>query len=606
MAIALSSVMPQLQRAQMLHQQGRIGEAWAALTPLRAAIDDHGQALRLFALVAGAAGRTDEAIAALQRIAALERDPPEIVGAMADLLGKAGRHGEALGHWDRLVASHPQLADAHLNRAVTAANAGRHDASLAAAEEGLRRFPGHARLLATQAMALNNLGRADEAVALFEQAVAADPGRALTRHNQGVALRSAYRLEEACEAYAAAERLGMKGAQFLANWAAAALESDRIDEAANLYHRALREDPEHDESRRALTRLAIEYRGGDGAFAHYEAAARDHPGAPKPWQDWAMALIMNRKTAEAEAVADRALAVHPDDWELKAVRSYARGLVGDAPAALDELEDLIARHAGDSALMTAIPPIALRAGRPARAAELLERQVATDPGNQVAWSLLSLAWRLIGDPREAWLCDYDRLVMVTTVPSTDGKLGPAAYAREVALILDPLHVTSAEPGDQSLRGGTQTSGPLFARPDPAIQQFREAVRLAAEKAVADLPDDPAHPFLRRKSTHLGFSGSWSVRLRPGGHHVSHVHPDGWMSSAYYARMPAGDGLARERREGWIQFGVPPGHLDLDLPPRRVIEPQPGTLVLFPSYMWHGTIPFESGDRLTAAFDYQPL
>jgi hypothetical protein len=42
-----------------------------------------------------------------------------------------------------------------------------------------------------------------------------------------------------------------------------------------------------------------------------------------------------------------------------------------------------------------------------------------------------------------------------------------------------------------------------------------------------------------------------------------------------------------------------------LPPRRIVEPGPGRLVLFPSYMWHGTIPFAAGDRLTAAFDYQP-
>jgi tetratricopeptide (TPR) repeat protein len=606
MAIALSAIMPQLQRAQLLHQQGRVGEAWALLAPLRAAIDHQGQALRLFALVAGAAGRTEEAIGALERIAALERDPPEIVGALADLLGKAGRHDEALEHWDRLVAGHPQIADAHLNRAVTAANAGRHDASLAAAEAGLKRFPGHARLLATQAMALKNLGRIEESVALFEKAVAADPNRALTRHNQGVALRSAFRLEEAREAYAAAARLGMKGAQFLANWGAASLEAGHVEEAADLYERALREEPEHDESRRALTRLAIEYRGGDGAFSHYERVARERPGDTKPWLDWAMALIMNRKTEDAEAVAERALAIHAGDWELSAVRSYARGLVGDAGRSLDELEDLLKGHADAAALMTAIPPIALRAGRPGRAAELLERQVAAEPGDQVAWSLLSLAWRLVDDPRETWLCDYDRLVMVTQVPSADGKLDPAAYAREVAAMLDPLHVTSSEPGDQSLRGGTQTSGPLFARPDPAIQKFREAVQLAAEKAVANLPEDPAHPFLKRKSANLGFSGSWSVRLRPGGHHVSHVHPEGWMSSAYYARMPAGDQQAAEQHEGWIQFGVPPGHLGLDLSPRRIIEPSPGTLVLFPSYMWHGTIPFASGDRLTAAFDYQPL
>ena len=598
--------MPQLQRAQMLHQQGRTGEAWTSLAPLRTAIDGHGQALRLYALVAGAVGRPDDAASALARIAELEGNPPEIIGALADLLGKSGRHEEALAHWNVLAARHPELADVHLSRAITAANAGHHDLAVEAADIGLGRFPGHARLLAAKAMALKNAGQIAQSVALFEQAVAADPQRALTRHNQAVALRAACRYEDACDAYAEAGRLGMSGAQFHANWAAAALEAGRVEQAAELYGKTLAEDPAHREALKAVTRLAIEYRGGEGAFAHYEKAARDRPAQPKSWLDWAMALIMNRQTEEAKAVAERGLAAIPGNRELLTVRSYARGLVGDAPKALVELEALLASRPDDPELATAIPPIALRAGRPERAAEILERQVDANPADQVAWSLLSLAWRLVGDPREDWLCDYDRLVMVTTVPSVDGSRSPEDYAAEMAAILDPLHVTKAAPGDQTLRGGTQTSGPLFARPDPAIQQFREAVREAAERAVAELPDDPTHPFLSRKSTRFGFSGSWSVRLAAGGHHVSHVHSQGWMSSAYYARLPDANEQARQGREGWIQFGVPPEHLGLILPPRRVVEPSPGKLVLFPSYMWHGTIPFERGDRLTAAFDYQPL
>lgn len=600
-----SAVLPQLQRGLSLHQAGRNAEAWMILAPLRPAIDREGQALRLYALVAQKAGRVDDAVSALERIAALEGGPADILGAIADTYGTAGRHAEAYERWSAMVSRHPNIVDAHLNRAVAAANARWHDKAIAAADDGLKRFPGEARLLATRALALKNAGRIEESLDAFAVAVAADPGRALTRHNQGVALRAAFRFDEACEAYAAAERLGMKGAQFHSNWAAATLEAGHVDEAADLYRKALSEDPKHEESRKGLTRLAIEYRGGEAAFAHYEEVAREKPNEPGAWLDWAMALIVNRRTVEAEAVAERALAAHPGNRQLRAVRSYARGLLGDAEPALKELESLLKDNPNDP-LIKAIPPVALRAGRPERAAEILERQVAVDPADQVAWSLLSLAWRLTGDDREQWLCDYDRLVMVTAVPSADGKTDPATYAAEVAATLDPLHVTSAEPGDQSLRGGTQTSGPLFARPDPAIRRFREAVKLAAEKAVAQLPEDPGHPFLRRKAPRLGFSGSWSVRLAAGGHHVSHVHPNGWMSSAYYARMPASDDQARHKHEGWIQFGVPPDHLGLDLSPRRIVEPEPGMLVLFPSYVWHGTIPFRRGDRLTAAFDYQPL
>jgi hypothetical protein len=59
--------------------------------------------------------------------------------------------------------------------------------------------------------------------------------------------------------------------------------------------------------------------------------------------------------------------------------------------------------------------------------------------------------------------------------------------------------------------------------------------------------------------------------------------------------------------GWIQFGQPMDELGLDLPPRRLIKPKPGYLALFPSYTWHGTVPFVDAEpRLTIAFDMQPM
>jgi tetratricopeptide (TPR) repeat protein len=605
MAIALSSAMTQLQRAQLLQQQGRVGEAWAILSPLRAAIDDNGQALRLYALVAQPAGRLDEAIAALQRIVEVEREPPEILGALADLLSKAGRHDEALHHWDSLVARHPDIADAHLNRAVTAANAGKPELAFEAADAGLSRFPGHARLTATKAMALKNLGRIEESIALFEIAVRADPDRALTRHNQAVALRAGCRFDEACEAYAAAARLGMKGAQFLANWAASAVEAGHVEEAVRLYEAALAEEPAHGESCKALTRLQIEYLGADDAFAHYESAAKTRGFAPEVCLVWIDALMRHNRLEQAASVTSQALAHSPDHAMLRTLEAFLKGMTEDPEPWLDKLEHEAAHGPGDAYLTDSIQFLSIRARRWDRAAILLQDQLARDPDNQVVWAKLSIVWRMLGDPREHWLCDYDNLVMVTEVPSPDGLLSPAEYAKAVATALDPLHQSLYAPGDQTLRGGTQTSGELFAHPQREIQDFRKAILLAATDMVAALPADTDHPFLRRKSRRLDIAGSWSVRLRSGGHHVSHVHQEGWMSSAYYARLPDADDAADERHAGWIQFGVPPENFDLQLPPRRIVEPQPGRLVLFPSYLWHGTVPFKSGNRLTAAFDYLP-
>ena len=595
--------MPQLQRAQMLQQQGRIGEAWALLAPLRSAIDAHGQALRLYALVAQAAGRVDDAVDALKRIIAIEREPPDIVGALADLLGQAGRHSEALPFWDRLVARHPDLADAHFNRAISASSAGRHDQAVEASDEGLKRFPGHARLLAARAMALKNAGRTNEAVKAFELAVAADPSRALTRHNQAVALRAACRYDEACEAYQASEKLGMAGAQFHANWAAAALEAGRVDEAADLYRKALAEDPGHKESLSALTRLQIEYRKGEDAFAHYEASARGR-GSPGAWSDWLNALCRHNRFDEAAEVGKRALEAFPGDAGLVAGAAFASGITGDAATALQRFEGLPSEILESSSVLIARAQLALRAHHFELAAQLAG-EAAHRGGDQMGWALLGVAWRMLGDAREHWLCDYERLVMVTDVTPPGEAMEAADYARLVASALDPLHVTTAAPGDQTLRGGTQTSGVLFDRSDPEIQRLKRAVLRAAAEAVAELPGDPAHPFLRRRTAQLDFSGSWSVRLEAGGFHVPHFHSLGWMSSAYYARLPESGEDARQKHEGWIQFGQPPEMFNLDLPPRRLVEPHPGRLVLFPSYFWHGTVPFTGADRLTAAFDYIP-
>lgn len=594
-----------LLRAQSLQQGGRAAEAWTIIAPLRKSIDHHGQALRLYALVAQAVGEVDSAADALRRILTNERDPPEIIGALADMLGKAGRHDQALIQWSRLAALQPAIADAHLNRAIAAADAGRPLIAIEAAETGLAHFPGHARLLATKAMALKNAGRIKEAIDEFERAVAADPDRALTRHNQAVALRAACRFDESCDAFAASERLGMKGVRFHANWAAAALQAGRVDEAQRLYAAALAESPDDAESIDALTRLHIEYRTGEDPFAHHAVLAKIRGSDPEVWINWANALAMNLRYSQAEAIAAEGLARHPDNPVLPIVQAFSRGVAGDAVGPTAELEALYRQDPQQELLWGTLSQLALRAGRPELAAETAQQLIDKDPYYQSAWSILSIAWRMLDDPREHWLCDYDRLVMQVDVPGPDGSIGPADYARIVAAALRPLHAALEAPGDQSLRDGTQTSGPLFDHPDEAIQDFRVAVSDAAARAVNLLPDDPDHPFLSRKASKFKFSGSWSVRLRAGsGHHVPHFHSRGWMSSAYYAHLPEPT-PSSGRNEGWIEFGRSPPTFNLDLEPRRIVEPKEGLLVLFPSYLWHGTVPFGAGERLTAAFDYQP-
>jgi hypothetical protein len=62
----------------------------------------------------------------------------------------------------------------------------------------------------------------------------------------------------------------------------------------------------------------------------------------------------------------------------------------------------------------------------------------------------------------------------------------------------------------------------------------------------------------------------------------------------------------DTRNGWIKFGEPSLEVGLKNPIRRAVQPVPGRLVLFPSYMWHGTVPLRApSPRTTIAFDAVP-
>jgi tetratricopeptide (TPR) repeat protein len=226
--------------------------------------------------------------------------------------------------------------------------------------------------------------------------------------------------------------------------------------------------------------------------------------------------------------------------------------------------------------------------------------VAGETNHGAAWAYLASAWRLTGDTRAQWLAGDDAFVRTFDLDQAFSMLD------ELADRLRGLHKGHAHPIGQSLRSGTQTHGNLFTLRDPLIRRLRDMFAAAVSDYAAGLPPfDPKHPLLSKPREQRTFTGSWSVRLTDGGHHVSHIHPEGWISSAFYVTLPSGEATAGEQA-GWLHLGKPPEELGLDLPPLRVVEPKRGRLAIFPSYLWHGTNKFGAGERMSVAFDMVPL
>jgi tetratricopeptide (TPR) repeat protein len=491
-----------------------------------------------------------------------------------------------------LNAIDPRSASSVFAACAEAIKRGHHDEALPVATRGTRDHPHDARVWQVKGLAHRARDEMAEAADAFAQAARLAPKDALIAHS--LARTSLEAGLPARALFDGAQKLAPADRAVLLGRAAALFAEGRGDEAIAAVESALAAEPGWLQGHATASRLRWMRGEREGFTASYERALAVMPGSMTLWQVMTLALVDAGLHDDAAAALARARNAVPAGVELDALTAICASERGDIAAA-----DPLFAALPDGSVPLAVRRIRhlLRAGRPREAAERAERHLGGAQARHF-WHYAAAAWRLNGDPRWEWLEGDPRLVGVYDLAGRIGSLDALA-AR-----LRTLHVASHAPLDQSLRGGTQTDGPLFSRAEPEIAALKALVVETVERHVAALPPPvTGHPLLGTARAPIRFAGSWSVRLTGEGYHIDHFHPAGWISSAFYVTVPE----ARPedpQHAGWLTLGEV-RDLNLNLPPVRVVEPKPGRLVLFPSTMWHGTRPFPAGERMTVAFDIAP-
>jgi len=443
----------------------------------------------------------------------------------------------------------------------------------------------------------------DLAIDCYEKALRFDAQNKVARHNLATKLREHGQEAKALRVIGASDTGHLPPESWMLQ---AHLLADQGDyqAALNAYVRALDQDPGLIAAHESLARLLPQLGRAPDALNAYWAALERRPDHRALWASAIAAAKDLRMGAELESLAASACDRFGASSDLLVALALGFAYQGNISLAIAQLRRVLAAEPQNIGGHLHLVPLLIADGNLAEAEASALAATQLDPLDQSGWSWLTLIWRLRNDPREAWLADYDRFVISLDL---SGAMNAADIGGLSALSdhLSRLHKTSHHPLEQSPRGGTQTRGDIFQRNDRVLQAVKAHIRAAVETAVHALPEDPAHPFLSRKAHSVDFAGAWSVRLHKGGHHAPHIHHKGWMSSAFYVALP--DTVLRgDTQDGSLTFGVPAVDLSVPLVPRRIVTPKLGQLVIFPSYFWHGTLPFQDdAPRLTMACDMLP-
>ncbi|MEX0921392.1 MAG: tetratricopeptide repeat protein [Rhodovibrionaceae bacterium] len=514
-------------------------------------------------------GRLAEAEACYRQILQSAPGAPEALNLLGALLAQLGgaKLAEGIACLQQAVAAAPQRGDIQLNLAQALRLAGETEAALDAVRTARGTLPAQAQeqALLAEGSLLEALGRSAEAIALYE-AAPRSPGLLFAL---AAALNAAGRLDAAEDALTEALAQAPGFAQAHGNLAGIRLKRGKLDPAIASYHQGLAAAPQE-----PLLHLGL----GNALYR-----AKDYAGAAEAFR---AALALKGDLADGHAGLVNALAKGGKTGEALAAAEAAAALPAPPPRLLSELSGILAGL-----------------DRKAEALAAAEQALAAAPHEIRALSRLAPLLRAAGRAEEAAALFSPGRVLRSRLLSAPppGWDSLAAFNRDLAAHIRARPDHTAEAPDAATKGGSQTAE-LFGDPAPVVQALKTLLEAEVRAALGAYTTAPPAPYFAAPPQSWRLISN-AVVLQAAGYQDPHVHINGYLSGVYYLEIP--EEVSRGNgEEGCLYLADSQAEEARSL--REIVRPQEGLVVLFPSYLWHGTVPYHSDkERICVAFDLVP-
>ena len=468
---------------------------------------------------------------------------------------------EAAVTYRKALSLEPNIAEIHVNLGAVLGRLGQSDAAIDHYRKATQLNPRLPVAPFNLGIILQEQGRLEEAVAAYRKAIAIEPGFYEALGNLGTILQRQGKLEEAVSTYRKALAIHQDARGFF-NLGTALRDEGKHQEAADSYLKALSLDPNYADAHNNLGEIFRDRGNMDEAIKCYEnalAIAPNHPNA-------------NYNLGEFHSLSKR--------YE-EAIPYYERSRFEDFQERAMECLYKIERYDEFREKLNAM----VHSGRKSMMLATLSTHHAIN----------------FGVPDEYTFCPEPmRFAWHTNIPELaqpDSQL-----LQEVLETIDRTPIAARMQG--RLYSGMQSAGNLLKRPEPAFQKLAVLVK----QKIAEYREHYANEncdLIRYFPREIDFSSSWYLKMKKGGNLGSHIHEEGWISGCVYLKLPTRD---LGSTEAGFEYGT-----DGDRYPRKhdnfdshIVVQQVGDIVLFPSSLFHRTIPFTADEeRVCVAFDLKP-
>lgn len=550
-----------LQLAFQHHTAGNLDQAELIYQRILDADPNQPNALHLLGMLSLQTGKMEAAAALISKAVAVAPDNAEAQFHLGVALQSQGQLEVSVGSYQKALEINPSYIEAYNNLGAVYEDLERLEEAVMCHRKAISIKPGYVGAYMNLGAIFRKLGRPGEALAYYHKAIELEPGYAELHFNIGVALTDLAQMDEAVVSFRKAISIKSDYAIAHESLGNALREQGQFPEAIESYRAALAIKPDFVDAHVDLGITFREMERYDDAIDCFQTAIEIDPDSPPAQQSLANMFWKLEKFEEALKIFEA----------FDTPTSYARSL--ECLFALKEYDEFYERQTAPSNNQA----LNLRASAMnAFASDQLDRE---NPDSFCKYPL-------------DFLRVYDALDGVDADPLFLDQL--TGQLEKQAAVWEPFGKTTVS--------GYQTPAVLFENPTGPLADLKRIVedKVTQYRAEAFSEDcDFINLFPENYSVN-----AWYSKLLKGGYKTTHIHPSGWLSGVFYLQCPE----MGDREEGAIEFSLwGYGYPVLNESyPRKRHYPKNGDIVLFPSSLFHGTIPFHTDEeRLIVAFDLVP-
>ena len=551
-----------LNRAFQHHNAGQWQEAEALYRHILETVPDQPQTLHLLGLLCFQTGKREAAAKLLAKAVTILPENAEALFHLGVTLQALGRTDDAVAPYLRAVTLEPDNVEAHNNLGAVYEDLSRPDDAAASYLAALAAKPDYAGAALNLAALYRKHGRPDAAVPHYRAALKTHSDNAELHCGLGQALTALGQIDEALSSLRRAVELKPDYTLAHEKLGNALREQAQFEEACESYRAALAIDPDHLDARVNLGVTLQEMERFEDAAAQHRKALSIAPNFPSARHNLAHCHWKRSRYDEALEIFD----------SLDTPTADARAL--ECLFAMQDFDRFYKRQQTES--------------------ERWRGNLRTAAINAFAAQQLAR-----NDPHP--YCRHP-LDFVRAYDALEAVSDAVGYLGQLTNLLEQ-QTAVWEPFGKSTVAGFQTPAVLFDDPTGPLETLRGLIEDHIARYREERFDEECD-FIDRFPARYTLN-AWYGKLVKGGHRLSHIHPSGWLSGVFYIQCPQG----ADPDEGAIEFSLHGyGYPVLDENhPRHRHRPKNGDLVLFPSSLFHGTVPIEmEEERLIVAFDLVPL